>query len=230
LAAGIVGWLVGEGFQGYYKPEIRMVPFVYEMRPGTTAETENAASLKNAVLAFGILSGIIGFGMGVAGGLASRSIWREVIAGLVGGALGAGVAILGARALLPIYYKPYAPNPNDFLTPLRVHGGIWLAMGAVGGLAFVVGFGAWRRVLLGVIGGCVGAALATTTYHILIGFLLSEPFEPVATSVWVRLLASVLLAVLIAAGAAGGTLGSLPASTPSKSSIPHEAPSGPSTL
>jgi hypothetical protein len=217
LAAALVGWLGGEAVQGYHKPEMRMVMDVQRLVPGTTAETENAATVKNSRLAIAIFGGAMGLALGVAGGIASHSVWRTVLVGVVGAGAAVAVGLLGARYGLHSYYARLVPDPNDYLTPIRVHAAIWGGLGAVGGLAFGLGFGSLRRLPLAVVGAGVGALLATALFHVLGGLVLEEAqvTDPVATSSLVRLVSYMLVALLTAAGAAGGALGSRSAPAPS---------------
>jgi hypothetical protein len=100
------------------------------------------------------------------------------------------------------------PDPNDLLTPIMIHAGLWIAIGAVGGLSFAVGMGRHERVLDAIGGACAGALLATVATHLVIaGFSPSSPADdPIASSSFLRLASILPATVLIALGAARGTL------------------------
>jgi hypothetical protein len=180
------------------------------MRP--SRESQQLADTLNATLAFVILGGVTGLVMGIAGSLSGRSTERAGIVGLaalVAGAAGAIVGFLAARALIPFFFRGLVPDRNDLLTPIMIHGGIWMAIGAVGGLAFAIGMRCWKRLPDVVAGACFGALLATFVFHALSGtlFPMSGSTEPVANTWIVRLLALFLVPVLIAVGAARGAQG-----------------------
>jgi len=156
--------------------------------------------------------------MGIAGGLAGRSPGRAAQVGVAALAIGALAGSGVARLLLPFFFREVVPNLNDLITPILLHGGIWMAIGAVGGAAFSMGVGARRSVAKAAVAGCVGGLAAAVVYHLLGGLILtgSTLTVPLSESASVRLLAMTLPAVLIAIGAATATQdavrGSLPAS------------------
>ena len=109
------------------------------------------------------------------------------------------------------------PDTNDLLTPILIHGGIWMAVGAIGGLAFSVGMSRGRHLLSAVAAACAGAFVASVLYHLLGGFLIldSSAAEPLASSAVLRLLAMLLVSVLVAVGSARGALGRVWTKAPS---------------
>jgi len=213
VAAGLVAWLAGELAYGFFQPrlyKVDVIAFGTTMQP--SKESLAAADLKNATLAFAILGGVTGLAMGFAGGLAGRSPARGVIVGLAAQAAGAIVGALTSLALLPYFFRGLVPNSNDLLSPVLIHGGIWMAIGAVGGLAFAIGMKCRRHLPNAVGAACVGAFLAAVLYHLLSGSLFpdSKSTDPVASSSFVRLLGMLLVTVLVAVGAARGALGRVP--------------------
>jgi hypothetical protein len=186
---------------------------VSAMRP--SRESQIAADSANATLAFAILGGVTGLMMGFAGGLAGRSPVRGLIVGLASMAAGAVVGASASLALLPFFFRRLVPDLNDLLTPMLIHGGIWMAIGALGGLAFAIGMGRGRHLPIAIGAACVGAFLASVLFHLLSEslFLDSDSTEPLAKSAIARLLAMLLATVLIAAGAARGALGHVTRST-----------------
>ncbi len=90
------------------------------------------------------------------------------------------------------------------LLPILLLGGIWSAVGAAGGLAFGIGMGGRDRILLGALGGLVGAALGTILYEVLgaMAFPIAETGSPIAATSPTRLLGRVMVTLSAAAGAA----------------------------
>ncbi len=167
VVAGLISWVGGEIAQNTYQP--RRFPTVVpggaiEMRP--TASSTNVAEFKNGILIFAILGGITGLSMGLSGGLVGQSPYRGMVVGL--GALVSGMLVgaLISLALLRFFYRSYVADPNDLLSPILIHGGIWMAIGAVGGFAFALGMGRWRRIPAA-IDGAVGGFFASILFQTL---------------------------------------------------------------
>jgi hypothetical protein len=219
VLAGLLAWLIGESTHGFFRPRLYPVSAMgmTAMRP--SRESQQLADTMNARLAFAILGGSTGLIMGLAGGLAGRSPARGVMAGLAGTVFGAAVAVLASMAFLPFFFQSLVPDTNELLTPILIHGGIWMAIGAIGGLAFNVGMSRGRHLLSTVGAACSGAFVAAVFYHLLGGLLIldSSAAEPLASSALLRLLAMLLVAVLVAVGAARGALGRVLAKTSSAS-------------
>jgi hypothetical protein len=212
VAAGLISWLAGELAHEAFKPQLFSVRIAFTTYIQPTADSMNVADRKNAILVFTILGGAMGLVMGFAGGLAGRSLSRGVLVGVAGLVSGGLVGFLASLALVPLFYQRYVPDPNDLLAPILIHGGIWVAIGAVGGMAFSVGMGRRERAPHAIGGACLGAIVASLVFH-----GISEAFfpdsgstGPVATSILVRLLGAFVVSVLIAFGAARGVLGRIP--------------------
>ena len=78
VAAGLIAWLAGELAHGFFRPRLYKVEVMglgMTMQP--SRESQAAADLTNATLAFAILGGVTGLAMGFAGGLADRSPARN---------------------------------------------------------------------------------------------------------------------------------------------------------
>jgi hypothetical protein len=209
FAAGFGAWGLSEPLHELFRPQLFEVRVALTTFIQPTAPSTNRADLKNAILVFTVLGGVSGLVMGVAGGLAVRSLARGLTVGLVGLVAGAAVGALASWALLPLFYRRVVPDPNDLLLPMSLHAGVWMAIGATVSAAFALGMGLRKGAVKAAIGGCVGALIATLIYH-----GLGEVFYPdsastllVATSTWVRLLAALLITVLSACGAARGSIG-----------------------
>jgi len=209
VAAGLVSWLAGELAHDVFKPRLYETEVMGMKTMQPTALSQNAADSKNARLAMSILGCITGLALGVAGGLADRSPSRAVTVGLAGAAAAGPIAALASWALLPFFFRSFVPDPEDVLPPILIHGGIWAAIGAIGGAAFAIGAGRVRRAALAVVGACVGACLASVVFHVfsLAIFPDSRSTEPLASSSFVRLLAALVVTVLIAIGAVLGVQG-----------------------
>jgi hypothetical protein len=163
---------------------------------------------RSAALAYGGLGAALGLALGAAGGLARRSSRAAIAAAvtglLLGGAAGAGATL----SLVPLYHAARAATPDDEVTndlalALRTHCGIWVAVGAAGGLARGRGLGGGARTARAVIGGVLGAALATVVYEFggAVVFPVAETFRPMAVTPAPRLLAHLCVALFTAAGA-----------------------------
>jgi hypothetical protein len=210
VTAGLVSALAGELLHEAFKPELFSVQVALTTFIQPSAASLNAADLKNATLVFTILGGVTGAVMAIAGGLVGRSLSRGLIVGLGGLVAGAGVGEVASHALLPLFFvRGLIPDPNDLLSPVLIHSGIWTAIGAIGGLAFALGMTRGRRTLNSVVGGCFGALIATLLFHGIGEAMLpdSGSTAPLATSTVLRVVATFLVTLLIAFGAAKGTLG-----------------------
>jgi hypothetical protein len=89
------------------------------------------------------------------------------------------------------------------MRPLLTHGAIWSAVGAVGGLAFGLGLGGRGRWKATLVGGFIGAAVATVIYELVgaIVFPSSKTDLPLSSSSTTRGLALLLVASLSSIGA-----------------------------
>ncbi len=207
IAAGFVSWGAGELARGFFRPRLSRVELMGMTSLQPTLESQHNADLKNTALAFGILGCVTCLAMGLAGGLAGRSPGRGLMVGVGIQAVGVSIAVFATYALIPRLLRDVTPDPNDLITPMLIHGGIWVPIAAVAGLGFAIGVGN-RRLLSAMGGACLGGLLATILYHILSAMLYPQLGSTEAvSSAWVlRLLASLLIAVLAAAGAAWGMM------------------------
>jgi hypothetical protein len=161
-----------------------------------------------AALTYCGLGMLLSWALGAAGGLVRRSpraaIWASVVGLVLGATAGAGATL----SLLPSYHAARAAASeqqvnDDLVLALQTHGGIWLAIGLTGGLALGLGLGGMARIARAVIGGAVGAVLATLTYEFAgaLFFPVAETFRPVAATFPPRLLAHLLIALFVSVGA-----------------------------
>jgi hypothetical protein len=116
----------------------------------------------------------------------------------------AGVSV--SLLVLPRFFKTHDPQSQDLVLPLLTLGTICSAVGAAGGLAFGVGLGGrdrWKKTLLG---GLVGAALATVVYETIgaIVFATDRTELPISQTYATRIMLHGLVAVWAAVGSALG--------------------------
>jgi hypothetical protein len=103
---------------------------------------------------------------------------------------------------------------------LLTHGAIWLAVGAVGGLAFGLGLGGRGRWQATLVGGLIGAAAATVVYELVgaLVFASSRTDLPLSSSSTTRGMAMLLVATMASIGAVLASR--LPAKREAASSVP----------
>jgi hypothetical protein len=214
LAGGLVAGLAGFGF-GEFAPQL--VPPSYDLPRairgdrfrvlGEHARRLRASQDQAATLSYGVLGALLGLALGAAGGLARRSPRAAFTAAPIGLVLGAAAGTATTFLLLPWYHASHGlPSPDNATQELGLalatHGGIWVAVGAAAGLALGLGLGG-GRVARAIIGGILGAAVATVLYEFggAIVFPRDKTFEPTAMAPAARLLAHLAVALFVSAGA-----------------------------
>jgi hypothetical protein len=209
LAAGLGSWLAGELAHEAFKPRLFVVEVMGMSSRQPSRESQIAADCKNATLVFAILGGVTGLAMGLAGGFAGRSGSRGFKVGLGALVIGGLVGTLASQSLVPLFFRGLVPDRSDLLAPVMIHGSIWVAIGAVGGLAFAIGLRCRARLADAIAGAAFGALLATIFFHASAAAVFpdSRSTDPVASTSLVRLLAMGLISVLVAIGAAAGAQG-----------------------
>lgn len=218
LLAGLLGFGLGEWTSGFFPVEQVGVALGggTVMRP--TLETIARADMKNSALTFGVMGGLLGLTLGVAGGLVSRSTASAARGGLVGLFLGAVLGVSLPLGLIEPFDRFQADrNSDDLLAPIALHAILWAPLGAVGGLAFGVGRARPGMILRSTLGGLLGAVLGTIAYDVIGATLtpLAGTSESISRTWPTRLLARLLLAV----GTVGGIALSAPApASPAKTS------------
>jgi hypothetical protein len=210
LLSGLGGFASGEYALQLFAPSLELPPGIKGdqiLAPLEHARRIRVSQDQTATFSYGALGALLGLTLGAAGGLARSSprgaITAAVIGLLLGSAAGAGTTYL----ILPWYRAAYAPpspeNANQQLgLALATHGGIWMAVGAVAGLALGLGQGG-RRVPRAVIGGIFGAAVAAVVYEFVgaVAFPLERTYMPTAMAPVPRLLAHLAVALCVSAGA-----------------------------
>ena len=123
LLAGLIAFGLGELVYGRFSPELvgQSVGGNQVMRP--TLETKAVSDARNSATAFGLLGGVMGLFLGVAGGLERRSIGSAAKAGCVGLVLGATVgAVLSSgpgRAVRADAGPAHGGRPVPLARPAR---------------------------------------------------------------------------------------------------------------
>ncbi len=203
VTAGMAAWLGGEAIHGAFNP----VETYELLASGQMDRLNNAARNREATLAFGMLGGALGLALGLAGGLARRSARAAAIAAAVGLPLGVAVGVVPALVLLPIADANREKLTDGLILPLLIHAGLWSAIGAAGGWA--LGNGAGGPVARAVLGGLLGAVVATVIYELVgaLAFPLAQTGRPLAATWGTRLLARLAVATLTAGGAAWAAAG-----------------------
>jgi hypothetical protein len=211
VAAGLLSFTGGEFAYGAFRPRLFKVdgPGMVSMQP--SVESQHAADLKNAALAFAVLGCVTALAMGIAGGVAGRSFGRGTMVGLGAQAGGSLVGSLAALVLLPLVSHRFGEGTNDVVWRLVIHTAILSAIGAVGGLAFAIGMGCRRSLVRAVTATSVAAFLAAALIRLFdVCFSAhSAQVDLVARSSILRFVAMFVPSLLIAVGAATAIVGSV---------------------
>jgi hypothetical protein len=198
LVAGLIAFGLGELVYGRFAPELvgQSLGGNQVMRP--TLETKAASDARNSATAFGLLGGVLGLFLGLAGGLEHRSIGSAAKAGCVGLVLGATVgAVLPLVLVVPYHGMLARRTADDLFLSLGLHATLWGPLGAVGGLAFGIGRGHPGQTLRLIIGGLAGVIVATIAYDAIGGAVtpMAATGDAISTTWPTRLLARLLVAI-----------------------------------
>jgi hypothetical protein len=205
ILAGVAAWLVGEYTLDHFKPSAKAASQTYNFGP-LNLEMEQVSAW-NGALAFGALGGLLGLGLGVAGGLVRRSSGGVLLGAVVGLILGAAAGALPSVAVMPWQWRHRNDDPSAtlLLTPLLVHLGLWSAIGLGAGLAFGIGSGVSKpsRYLETALAGVVGAMLGTFVFEMVGAFLfpMARTVDPFSATSGTRLLARLCVAGFVGLGA-----------------------------
>lgn len=202
LLAGLAAFGVGEIVYDLIPTEKEQVNTLGTLSMVPTAKTTIRAAIRNGALAFGALGVCLGGLLGIAGGLARRSVSAMVAAGLLGSILGLASGAGVSFAVLPLYFRlepVYAEY--DLILSMIMHASIWGLTGAVAGEAFAAGLGKPSLHGRAVAAGLVGAVIGAVAFE-LIGVMLF-PFDntgqPISTSWPPRLMARLMVTLATAA-------------------------------
>ena len=202
LVAGLVAFGIGETIYELIPAKKVEIPTMGQIVIGPNEETSNVAATRNAALTFGVLGVCLGGLLGIAGGLARRSVSAAVAAGLLGSILGLALAAGAGFALLPYFLKALPNHPDyDLILSMIMHGSIWGLTGAAAGLAFAVGLGDRRLFVRALAAGFMGAVLGAIVFDLIGGLLfpLASTGQPISTTWPTRLMARLMVTVATAA-------------------------------
>jgi hypothetical protein len=210
--AGLAAWPISEFVT---QPENRH--FLFRASEKAAADPYNFVALNretalangiNGAIAFGGLGALLGLGLGLAGGLARRSLPGAALGAGVGLVLGAAAGALPSFPMMKIhwYNRHEEAVMGELAIPfaLMIHAGLWCALGAAAGLAY--GVGRYGRDVVGVlvatIGGLIGATLGVIAFEVIgsMAFPLARTVDPFSESSLTRLLARLCVAVFTALG------------------------------
>ncbi len=233
LVAALASWGIGEAVAEHFRPKTHVV--FGSGGPMTIASPDElmATQAKNATLAYVILGAVAGLALGLAGGLARSSPRSGVVAATVGLTLGAAAGGFVSGRVIPVYHRFQEDRQDtasrNVTVPLFIHGAIWSAVGAAGGLAFGLGAGGRGLVARGLVGGLVGAGVGTAVYELVgaIAFPLDKTVEPISQGWASRLLARSAVTILAAVGIALALSadGRAPRTEPARSPESRDGPS-----
>jgi hypothetical protein len=115
---------------------------------------------KNTALPYGILGATLAAAMGLAAGLAVRNWKAAFSAALLGTLAGAAAGAGSSWALAPMFTR-YNTRESGLSVLFPTHAGIFIAIGAVAGLAFALGLRDRRKLAGGLLAGALGGLLGT---------------------------------------------------------------------
>jgi hypothetical protein len=230
--ATLVSWLLIEASLNTFKPTATPMDFMSSTYMIVQSDQREAAGLRNAVLAFGLMGAAVGLALALAGGLAGRSLRSSnalpstplalglstglegkpagfwLVAALLGLGLGAVVGAASAHLTIPIANRLQLHDQGNALfemaSSMLVHCGVWAAVGAAGGLVFGISLGGTDRALRGMLGGLLGGMAGGVLYELIGALILpgAKIVSPIATSRNLRLLAQALAVLPAAIGVA----------------------------
>jgi hypothetical protein len=204
VAAGLVGWLGGEAVLDHFAAEGKPMNVYGTIVSQASLASIHAAEVKNGMLAFAILGGAVGAGMGLAGGLARGRVRSALLAAAVGLGLGVAVALATTWACGLAYRRWFDEVAENLVASLLFHGAIWSSIGAAGGLAFGIGLGGRGHLARELLGGFLGGWLGTLLFEVIgtTAFPMDRTFQPVSLSWGSRLAGRLAVAVCVAIGTA----------------------------
>ena len=216
LTAGLLAFAIGE--KTYELIPAKNVPIdtMGHVSIGPSAATARVAAARNGSITFGVLGICLGGCLGLAGGLARRSVAAAGKAGLLGAVLALILAVATSPPLLPFFLKAIPDQPDyDLIFSMVMHGTIWGLIGAAAGLAFAVGLGERRLIGPALLAGLAGAVLGAIAFDLIGGalFPLADTGMPISRTLPTRLLARLLVTV----GTATAVILVLPGTPPAKS-------------
>jgi hypothetical protein len=202
LLAGVAAWLAGEAILEAYRADLN--PKMQREVDAQVGRRFARAHLASASGTYAALGAIVGVSLGLAGGLARRSASAGARAALLGCVVGSIAGVSTSLLVLPNFFKHHDPQSVDLVSPMLTLGSICSSVGAAGGLAFGIGLGGRDRWVKSLVGGLLGAAVATVVYEVIgaIAFPTDKTELPISHAHATRAMLHVLVAALTAVGAA----------------------------
>lgn len=199
--AGLVAGLAGEALYPQFKPAKHLVQTMSGPVEQPTEEDLNWADAKNSAVACGVLGGLLGAALGLAGVVAH---WKHPRRGrfaapLVGLILGAGLGVAMSLAFLPFFLSRVPHGSDELMYPLLMHAGLFAPLGLAGGLAFGLGMGmGGARLVRAILGAVIGAFLGAVLYELAGGlfFPLAKSSDPISKAWTTRVLACLAVALV----------------------------------
>lgn len=204
VVAGVAAWAAGESPLVRFRASREAVSMMGGQVIETSPRTRALASLRGTSAAFGILGGLLGLALGIAGTVPCRPTRRAWIPPALGLALGAIAGALPPWVVIPLSNRTEDLSGADLGRSMMIHTALWVAAGGVAGLAWGLGAGGRDRALKGLMGGAIGAIVGVVIYDLIGGlaFPLAGTGLPRSTTPTTRLLAYLLIALGTAAGTA----------------------------
>lgn len=200
LMAGLMSWYIGERTMDYFKPSEAALSDRFN--PGPLVRELAVLVPRNVAITYGTLGALLGFTMGLAGGLARRSVGTGLAAGLGGALLGTVAGAALSFALVPLFMASFDPTQPTLIKMILTRGGIWGSIGSATGLAFGLGLGHRRRLARVLLGGFLGGIAGTILFEVSNAMIdpLGLNDQTIPTTLFARLLASLSVAVGVAVG------------------------------
>ncbi len=197
VLAGAISWGIGES--RLLEVRLKHEHFMAMGRPidGTPVASRLAGEQVTSARLHAVFGGLFGFFMGLASGIARRSVGAALTASLLGAGLGAALGGGAAYLALPVYARYRHTTGGDLVGSLLLHCGLWVGIGAVGGLALGLGLGGGPRMLKAAGAGILGALCGVLVFEFLgaLAFPLEETGLPTSATARTRLLARLLVAL-----------------------------------
>lgn len=207
ILAGLAGGALGGSIYPVVKPGTHTVQQMGGPVDLPNKEDLDLAESRNSAIQYGILGGIVGLALGVAGlvgGAASTSRLRPL--GPVLGGLN-GALIVGAFGLvaMPLVLAKIHPSNEDMLPAMGVHAILLGLIGLAAGIGFAVALGGGRALSIrALLGALIGALVGSVVFDLLGGivFPVDGTTDPIPKSFPSQLLISVVGATAIGLGIA----------------------------
>jgi hypothetical protein len=201
VVAGVAAWYCGELLLDHFTPPETSSSQRFDFSV-LNKEMAWVTSL-NGAAAFAVLGGLLGFSLGLVGGLGRRSARGAILGVAVGLILGAAAGALPSFAIMPWHWKHRGDDEyrGQLVLPTLVHLGLWSFLGLTAGLAFGLGRYGPRpsRLFVTAAAGLIGAIIGTCLFELAgaLLFPLAETVNPFSATWQTRLLARLSVALFV---------------------------------